>query len=147
MSYGWLFQNNYNMGDKYIKISPDSIYYLDNNVIISGKDFLELHNNSLSPNAIEVIGTISIGFIIGWLLGFTNKYVDRTKINASYFTTIVGALLGAAVLGYFSNSSTLLGIYGTAVGVAFLIFSILYPIAENGNSSFIKKLINPNYKN
>lgn len=128
------------MSQNPIQIFKDSTYLVENGLQVNGEKIQELLKQSQSFTWLEIGGAISMGFIIGWLLGFTNKFVKQDNITVNYFTSIVSALLGASVIGYFANTK-LMGVYGITVSVGFFIYTLLYP-----RISF-RKIIYPNYKN
>ncbi len=88
-----------------------------------------------SATFLQLLGAFSFGAVIGWFTYFTNRY--RREINLSDIATIIGALVGAAILALFQPRTDLFGAYGFGLAVGFFGYFVvlLLMVAKSGTHS------------
>jgi len=128
-----------------VKIDPEKVYLIGDKLFVKGNDIISWSSSNHEPMLIAAIGSMGLGFIVGWMLAFVNKFVDKTKINSTYFISIFTTIFGGAVIAFFRNSEALLGWYGMGFLVGFLIYISLYASTNESAKSPLRKIIYPHY--
>ncbi len=108
-------------------IYKDTLYNINDKYILKGSDIVSKVSTS-QISAWDLWGALCIGFVIGWTLGFVNKYISKSDIKIEYLIGVIGAILGTVVIAYFSSNYGLLGPYGVGVSVGLIVYFILVKV-------------------
>lgn len=138
----FMSQNAYGASTSVQDVDPDHIYRI-NDGLFSGQEIINQINN---PHIVAILGAAGLGFVVGWLLAFVNKFVDKTKINSTYFVSIFTTIFGGVVIGFYNSSEVLLGTYGVGFFVGFIFYSLIYARIDTKKGEKLKKLVYPYYE-
>ena len=87
-----------------------------------------------TASALQTLGAIGFGIVIGWYVYFINRY-RAGGVQLSDLATVIGVLGGAGILALFPAGSDLFGAYGIGLALGFfgyfLVLIILVTVSKN----------------
>lgn len=94
----------------------------------------QCESSSICLPQLSVLGAMGLGFVLGWMLYFVNRY--RKDVSISDLGTIVAALAGATVLGFIDvgelTKGAMVGAYGVGLFLGFLAYGyVLYRLVKS----------------
>jgi hypothetical protein len=87
-----------------------------------------------TATALQTLGAIGFGTVIGWYVYFINRYRSG-GVEWGDLATVIGVLGGAGILALFPAGSDLFGAYGIGLALGFfgyfLVLIILVTVSKN----------------
>lgn len=88
-----------------------------------------------TTSAIQIVGAIAFGAIIGWYVYYINRYREG-EVQFSDLVTVIGIIGGGAVLSLFEARTDLFGAYGIGLALGFFGYLIVLALMVRASDYF-----------